>query len=120
MSNRPFWNTVKPSMTNKGILADDKTVIESEKIKSKGKDYLLDIKVGNVINDEEVLVEMFNYHYVNIVENYTGVAPVELGTTLDPKLDRDKDEKILKHYKNHSSITEIKKLTETNESFAFF
>ena len=38
MSNKLFWNTVKPFMTNKGILTDDKTVIESEndvKIKSK-------------------------------------------------------------------------------------
>ena len=39
MSNKLFWNTVKPFMTNKGILNDDKIVIESEngvKIKSKG------------------------------------------------------------------------------------
>ena len=39
MSNKLFWNTVKPFITNKGILNDDKIVIESEngvKIKSKG------------------------------------------------------------------------------------
>ena len=38
MSNKLFWNTVKPFMTNKGILTDDKIVIESVndvKIKSK-------------------------------------------------------------------------------------
>ena len=54
-------------------------IIEIEnnvKIKLKGKHFVLDIKVGDVINDEETLVEMVNSHYVNIVENSTGVAPI--------------------------------------------
>ena len=40
MSNKLFWNTVKPIMTNKGILTDVEIVTESEndvKIKLKGK-----------------------------------------------------------------------------------
>ena len=80
MSNKLFWNTVKPFMTNKGILTDDKIVIESEysvKVRSKGKKIVLGIKAGDVINDEEILLEMFNNHYINILENSTGV---ELGT----------------------------------------
>ena len=43
MINKLFWNIVKPSMTNKGILTNDKMVIESEKdvkIKSKGKKHV--------------------------------------------------------------------------------
>ena len=43
MINKLFWNIVKPSMTNKGILTNDKIVIESEKdvkIKSKGKKHI--------------------------------------------------------------------------------
>ena len=39
-SNKLFWNTVKPFMTHKRILIDDKIVIESKyenNIKSKGK-----------------------------------------------------------------------------------
>ena len=72
-------------MTNKGILTDDKIVIEGEndiKIKSKGKNSVFDIKAGDVINGEKILVEMFNKNYVNIVENSTGVAPIELGAPL--------------------------------------
>ena len=75
-------------MTNNGILTDDKVVIENEngvKIKLKGKNSAWDIKVGDVINDEEILVEIFNNHCVNIVENLIGVAPIELGTPLNPK-----------------------------------
>ena len=80
-----FWNTVKPFMTNKGILTDDKIVIESEndvKIKSKEKNSVLDIKAGDVINKDEILAEMLNSQYVNFVENFTRVAPI--GTTIDP------------------------------------
>ena len=76
---------------DKGILTGDNIVIESEnnvKIKSKwNKNYVLDIKAGDAINDEEILVEMISNHYVNIVENSTGVAPIEFGTPLDPNLD---------------------------------
>ena len=46
MINKLFWNIVKPSMTNKGILTNDKIVIESEKdvkIKSKGKKHICTI-----------------------------------------------------------------------------
>ena len=98
-------------MTNSGILTDDKTVIESEndvKIKSKVKNSVLDIKPRDFINEEEILVEMFNNRYVNIVETFTGVAQIELGTPLDPNLDRDPVGKILNFYEKHPSITETK------------
>ena len=62
---------------------------------------------------------MFNHHYVNIVENSTGVAPSELGTPSDPNLDSKTVEEILKHYENHPSIKEIKKLVKKNETFTF-
>ena len=53
----------------------------------KGKKSVRDIKVGDVINDEEILVEMFNNHSVSITENSTGVAPIELVTPLDRNLE---------------------------------
>ena len=71
MSNKLFWNTVKPFMTNKGIISDDKIIIESEndvKIELKGRNEIIDVNAGDIINNEETLVEMFNKHYVNIVE----------------------------------------------------
>ena len=52
---------------------------------------------------------MFKNHYVNIAENSTSVAAIELGAPLDPNLDRDTVEKVLKHYENHPSIIEFKK-----------
>ena len=56
----------------------------------------------------EILVEMFNSHYVNIVENFTGASStIELVTPLDSNLNRNTVEKILKHYENHLSIIGI-------------
>ena len=69
---------------------------------------VLYIKVGDVINDEKILVGMFNNHYVKIVENSTGFAPTELCILLHPNLDWDTVEKILKHYENHSSLKELR------------
>ena len=69
-------------------------------------------------NDEEILVEMISNHYVNIVENSTGVAPIEFGTPLDPNLDQDTVQKVLKH-ENHPSIIESKKLAKTNKRCIF-
>ena len=56
MNNKLFWNTVKLFLTNKGILTDDKIVIESEnepKIKPKGKFSVLNIKAGDIISDKK-------------------------------------------------------------------
>ena len=104
----------------KGILTDDKIVTESAndvKNKSKRKKAVSDIKAWEAINDEKILAEMFNNHYVDIPENSAGVASIELGTTFDPTLDRDTVEKILKYFENHPSTIEIKKLTRTNKTF---
>ena len=104
----------------KGILTDDKIVTERAsdvKNKLKRKKAVLDIKAWEAINDQKIIVEMFNNHYVDIPENSTGVAPIELGTKFDPTLDRDTVEKIFKYFENHRSIIEIKKLARTNKTF---
>ena len=86
---------------------------------NRKKKIMLDIKAGDVVNDEEILAEILKNHYVNIVEKSSGVVPIEFWTKLDPNLDRDTTEKLLKHYENHPSTEEIKKLAKTNESFTF-
>ena len=77
------------------------------------------IKAGDIKNDEGIQVETLKNHYVNFAENSTGVVPIELGIPTDPNWDRDTVKKILKHYKNHRNIIQIKKLAKTNESFTF-
>ena len=62
---------------------------------------------------------MFKNHYVNIAENSTSVAAIELGAPLDPNLDRDTVEKVLKHYENNPSIIEFKKLAKTSKNWGY-
>ena len=52
-TNKSFWTFIKPFMTNKGMIANkDITLIDGE----------------NVITDEYEISQIFNKHYINIVE----------------------------------------------------
>ena len=56
-TNKKFWNLIKPFLTNKGTFAND----------------LITIKKGDsFIKDENEVVNMFNEHYINIVEKTSG------------------------------------------------
>ena len=57
MSNRTFWKTVKPFLTNKGCMTNDWVSIEKD---------------GDIIRDEKLLVELFNENFINIVEISSG------------------------------------------------
>jgi len=100
--NKKFWNFVKPFLTNKGIISSD----------------FISIKKGDeFIDNEEELVEMFNSHYVNIVENITGISP-----TINPLYDYQENDRymvrnIIKQYEKHPSIIEIRKNVNITEKF---
>ena len=44
------------------------------------------LDAGDVLNDEEILVEMLSNHYVNIAVNSTGVSPHWIRCTIRSKL----------------------------------
>jgi len=64
ITNKKFWKTMKPLMTNKGIFATNLITLEED---------------GELISDEKDLAEIFNNHYVNIVENTVGAKPSPMG-----------------------------------------
>ena len=64
VSNKAFWNTVKPFLTNKGFLTN-----ENITIKHKDK----------IVTDNSKLAHLFNNHYINIVENTSGMPPKNIG-----------------------------------------
>ena len=73
--SKTFWSTVRPFITNNGTISDEKIMIIAEenqniKIKIKNTNKLVWIKINDC-----VLVEMFNNHYINIVEKTSGIAP---------------------------------------------
>ena len=53
---------------------------------------------------------MFNKHYINIVEETSGIASKNLGNPLDPKLVEKTIREIIENYRNYSRIIKIKKL----------
>ena len=85
-------------MTNKGSNSDDHISIIAENdtriVSKKRQDGLL-IKNGDIINDEDILVEMFNKYYVHVVENSTKISPTELGNPSDASSDGATVEEIL-------------------------
>ena len=54
MSNKKFWSTVKPFLTNKGGISNDFISVEKD---------------GDLISNEKEIVKLFNQNYMNIVEN---------------------------------------------------
>ena len=121
VSNKSFWNTFKPFISNKGTLSNDNIIIESADditLKVKNGD-LVSIKAKDEIRDEHILVEMFNNHYINIAEKSSGIAPNSIGNPMDPKQDKNTVEKIIQHYKNHPSIKKIKNNFLNSKPFDF-
>ena len=53
---------------------------------------------------------MFNKRYINIVEKTSRIAPKNLGSSLDPKLDEKTICEIIENYLNHLSIIKIIKV----------
>ena len=51
---------------------------------------------------------MFNKHYLNIVEETSGIAQINLVKPLDPKLDEKAICEIIKNYRNHPSSIKMK------------
>ena len=111
---------VRPFITNKDIISDENIKIKAEenqniKIKNKNRINLVSIKTNDWIKDESALVEMFNNHYINIVEKTSGIAPESLGDL--PENDEKTVNKILKHYENFPSVSKIK--CNQNETLNF-
>ena len=121
VSNKSFWNTVEPFISNKGTLSNGNIIIESADditLKVKNGD-LVSIKAKDEIRDEHILVEMFNNHYINIAEKSSGIAPNSIGNPMDPKQDKNTVEKIIQHYKNHPSVKKTKNNFLNSKPFDF-
>ena len=103
MTNKQFWKVMKPMLTKKGIISSDVIILEEN---------------GKQISDEAELVEIFNDHYVNIVEKTLGHPPISLGNPSDPSLDRETVSLIINRFSNHPIITKIRQNYHTTEKFS--
>ena len=88
MTSKKFWHTVKPFLTNNGCISNDFIGIENE---------------GDLISNESELVELFNEHYINIVEKSCGKKPLSQGNSSDVPQDEMTIREIISVYSNHPS-----------------
>ena len=93
MTNREFWKTMKPFLTNKGCLDNCDIMLRG----------------GNkMITDDKRLAKPFNEHYINIVERSSGLKPEEIVCHNEDFDKRIVLHNIIKKYENHSNIIKIK------------
>ena len=102
VSNKVFWNTVKPFLTNKGFLTNKNITI---KYKDK------------IVTDNSKLAHLFNNHYINTVESPSGMPPENIRNPEFKSDDHLTVAKIIKHYKNHPSTETINKICTKKENF---
>ena len=81
MSNRKWWNKVKPFLASKGFLQNGNISIDIN---------------GNIVEDEQKLTKEFDSCYLNIAKTRSGKAPIKLENNLD--------------YINDSLITNYRKI----------
>ncbi len=92
LSNKEFWDLVKPFLSNKGgLISSDISLVKNDA----------------VITDDQELTEILNDHYVNIVEKSSDRKPCSLARDTGISDDRQIVRLILDKYKNHPSVLAI-------------
>ena len=92
MSNKEFWDLVKPFLSNKGgLTSSDISLVRND----------------TIVTDDQELTEIFNHHYVNIVEKSSGKKPISLAKDIGISDDRQIVRLILDRYKKHPSVLAI-------------
>ena len=105
LSHRAFCNLIKPFLSNKGGLA--------------GSDISL-VKNNRIVTEDRESVQIFNDHYINIVEKFSGIKPCKIADTLSTDDNRQIIGLILDKYKDHPSISAINQNSTSNFiSFSF-
>ena len=94
-----FWNLVKPILSNKGGLASNDISL---------------VKNNEIVTDDQKLTEIFNDHYINIVEKSSGTKHCNIADTVAIDDDRQIVRLILQKYKNHPRISAIIQAPENN------
>ena len=95
---KPFWETIKSFVTDKGGHGNEEYVLEED---------------GNLIKDPEKVSTIFIDYFTNIVEHATGNPPGNIPLTSETS---DIIDDILGYYESHASVLSIKEKS-TNLSF---
>ena len=103
LTNKSFWNSISPSLTNKNVRNDVITLKEK----------------GRLINDELRVAETLNSHYINIVKMTCGQPPQALDNPKDQANDLASFDAIINNYKHHPNINQIRKKCSNPKIYSF-
>ena len=90
--SKEFWNFIKPFLTNKGFSKNNDITLKNKK---------------EIITDEKKLANLFNSHYINIVEISSGIKPETISSICNINY-TDEIQHIENLHKDHPSIKQIK------------
>ena len=93
VTNRELWKTMKLFLTNKGCLNNSHIMLRGD---------------NEMITNDKCLANIFNEHYINIVEQSRGLKPEKIVCHNEDFDKRLILHNIIKKYENHSSMIKIK------------
>ena len=102
LTNKSFWDSISPFLTNKNVRNDDVITLNEK---------------WRLINDELEVAETLNSQ-INIVKTACGQPPQALGNPKDQANDIRFDA-IINKYKNHPSINQIRKECSNPKIYSF-
>ena len=73
-----IWNAVKHFLSNKDAISIENVIVKAqieEKVAVKSLENEIHIDANQLVKYDEILVELFNNRYVNIVEKTSGLGP---------------------------------------------
>lgn len=103
MTNRSFWKTMRPFLTNKEIISGNKiSFFEGEKS----------------VSNESIVEEILNVSYINVAEISPGIRPTSTLDQENTNLLKAIDI-VVEKYNSHVSIIKIKKTFKDFNPFLF-
>ena len=103
MTNRSFWKTMRPFLTNKEIISGNKiSFFEGEKS----------------VSNESIVEEILNVSYINVAEISPGIRPTSILDQENTNLLKAIDI-VVEKYNSHLSIIKIKKTFKDFNPFLF-
>ena len=94
MTNKQFWKTMKPFLTNKGCFENNGIILQD---------------IEKMITNDRILAKRFNEHYKNIVERSSGFKPSKMSFSAESRINNHFLKSIANQYKNHPSIVNVRK-----------
>ena len=100
-NNKASSNTIKPFLTNKGLLTSNSISLTQE---------------NETITDRKTILHSFNSHYVILWKKTSGKAPDTEGNPNNKTLDMSTVKSMIKKYENRSSIININNKVSKSEN----